>query len=199
MLTEPCSHGGGAGELCGCCSPCSAPRPSSFCVSPVNKTLQALGSTVTWEQGVLEQSSAVLPPSPQLPWPFCCPPVSKSSRREKNFLQITHYWGHALAWQRAPSSSTGRHLQSPQGTEPGSAQVTWRREEVALPLLGMPRFSGAPHMSPPAAKGVWEGGCIVRIPSPLHSCSPPRSCWGTAALYLLTCYVLAKTTTKNVY
>lgn len=113
VLTEPCSSGG-AGGVCGCCSPCSAPRPSSFCVSPVNQTLQALGSTVTQEQGVLEQSSAVLPLSPA-PFAFLVSTSLPVLSKGKNFLQITHFWGHTLKWQRVPSSSTGRHLQSPRG------------------------------------------------------------------------------------
>lgn len=66
---------GELGGVCGCCSPCSAPRPFSFCVSPVNQTLQALGSTVTQEQGFLEQSSAVLPLSPA---PLCLSGVHQS-------------------------------------------------------------------------------------------------------------------------
>lgn len=145
--------GWGLGGVCGCCSPCSAPRPFSFCVSPVNQTLQALGSTVTQEQGVLEQSSAVLPLSPA-PFAFL---VSLSPVQGKKTSANHPFWGHTPKWQRVPSSSTGRHLQSPQGTEPGSAQVTRRREEVLSPCWGCPGLLGLPTRPPQQPKGCGQG------------------------------------------
>lgn len=55
VLTEPCSPGGAGG-----CLWVLLPLLSSLSVSPVNQTLQALGSTVTQEQGVLPLSPAPL-------------------------------------------------------------------------------------------------------------------------------------------
>lgn len=112
---------------------------------------------------------------------------------------MTRFWGHTLKWQRVPSSSTGRHLQSPRGTEPGSAQVTRRREEVALPLLGMPRFSGAPHTSPPAAKGGvhCENPSSLSLLFPLHSSL--TELLGNSNSLLADLLYFSKNNNKNVY
>lgn len=102
VRTEPCSCGEGWGGVCGCYvpwpPPALPPHASSFNESPVNNTLQGdrLNNAVTQERVVLEQSSAVLPPTPApLAFLLSALSVSVSSLRDKTFCKSPFFGGRA--------------------------------------------------------------------------------------------------------
>lgn len=200
---------------------CAPPCASCFRGSAVKKTLQGCSTTPRgMRAGALgtELCSPSALPAALLSAPSVSAPLSKG----RNFTQITLFSACAKRAARPQHRGTAAeptqrlHRRWPEGEERRGAALALLR--LPKPCAGGAICRFSPHLTPVGSQrgargcpwavpspvlprgscGVgagcaWHGGCAL----PLLVFSPPQQhwegCWGGAVMYLLTCYILAKT------